>query len=297
MDRYLVIGQPIAHSKSPSIHAHFAQQTGQVLAYSALALAPDALDAELQRLHAEGVLGLNVTLPHKQAVAALCESVSERARRAGAVNTLKRTDRGWIGDNTDGIGFAADLERLGINLRGRRVLILGAGGAARGILEPVLACEPAQLAVSNRNPWKPEALAEAFKPLGTVLPRTHVALKGDRFDVIVNATSAGHCGQMPLLPPDLLAPGGACYDLTYGPAHAPFAAWALRQNAARIEDGLGMLVSQAAAAFEIWRGVRPTLESVIVALRREMQVGTDTDLVPTVHAPVHRSHVELPPQD
>ncbi|WP_420464751.1 shikimate dehydrogenase [Panacagrimonas sp.] len=297
MDRYAVIGQPIAHSKSPSIHAHFARQTGQVLEYTALAVPADRLAEELQRLHALGLRGLNVTLPHKQAVAAQCESISERARQAGAVNTLQRTESGWSGDNTDGVGFAADLKRLGIALRARRVLVLGAGGAARGILEPILAASPALVAVSNRNPWKPEALAESFKPLGEVLPRTHVALKGDRFDVIVNATSAGHSGQMPLMPSGLLAPGGDCYDLSYGPAHAPFAAWAVRQNAARIEDGLGMLVGQAASAFEIWRGVEPAWEAVIVALRRELQVGTDTDLVAAVHAPVHRSHVELPPQD
>lgn len=295
-DRYAVIGQPIAHSRSPVIHAQFAKQTAQDLRYEAIAIAPEALAAELQRLHGEGVRGLNVTLPHKQAVARLCESVSARAQLAGAVNTLTRTATGWVGDNTDGEGFVTDLARLGLHVAGRRVLVLGAGGATRGILAPLLAAKPAQLVVSNRNPWKPEELAELFKPLGSITPRTHLALKGDRYDLIINATSAGHSGGIPMLPGQLLAPGGECYDLSYCDAHAPFARWAASQGAARIEDGLGMLIEQAASSFAIWRGVRPQT----VATMDHVRALIESSCVPEAvlpHQPVRHPHVEKPPQD
>lgn len=274
LDRYAVIGQPIAHSKSPFIHAAFARATGQTLAYEALEVAPEALAGLLKNLHAEGWCGLNVTLPHKTAVAALCESVSERAEKAGAVNTLIRSPSGWQGDNTDGAGFVADLERLGIALAGQRVLLLGAGGAARGIIAPLLARGPQRLAVSNRNPWKPEELAERFKSLGPIVPRTHLSLKGDTYDVIINATSAGHTGALPRLPGQLLAVGGAAYDLSYGTAHAPFAQWAKAQGAGVIADGLGMLVAQAAEAFSIWRRVRPEIAPVLASLRQPEPAGS-----------------------
>jgi shikimate dehydrogenase len=296
MDRYAVIGQPISHSRSPSIHALFAQQTEQDLVYEAIEVAPASLAAELQRLHGEGLRGSNVTLPHKQAVAKLCESISERAQLAGAVNTLVRTDSGWVGDNTDGEGFVTDLARLGIVLAGRRVLVLGAGGATRGILAPILEAKPAQLVVSNRNPWKPEELAELFKPVGTITPRTHLALKGDRYDVVINATSAGHTGGLPLLPGRLIADGGDCYDLSYGDASVPFCQWARSQGASHIEDGLGMLVEQAASSFAIWRGVRPETAPVLRELRRLMRGHGECEGVGT-HQPVRRPHVELPPQD
>mgnify|MGYP001606273148 FL=1 len=267
LDRYAVIGQPIAHSKSPFIHAAFARAMAQKLSYEALEVAPDALAETLKQLHAEPYLGLNVTLPHKAKVAALCESISARAEQAGAVNTLTRTDSGWQGDNTDGLGFLADLARLGITLAGKNVLLLGAGGAARGLLAPILSQQPKEPVISNRNPWKPEELAEQFKPLGNIVPRTHLALKGDRYDLIINATSAGHTGVMLRLPGQLLAEGGACYDLSYGTAHAPFAAWAAAQAAVCIADGLGMLVAQAAEAFTLWRGQRPETAPVLAALR------------------------------
>lgn len=268
MDRYCVIGQPISHSKSPQIHSMFAQQLGADLSYGAIEVAPADLAATLQRLHGEGYLGLNVTLPHKTAVRALCESVSERAELAGAVNTLIRTPTGWQGDNTDGEGLMHDLRNLGIEVAGKRVLVLGAGGAARGILKPLLDAKPAELTLSNRNPWKPEELAEQFKAQGRIRPCTHIALKGDRYDLIINATSAGHGGAMPHLPGQLLERGGACYDLNYGKAFEPFAAWAgTQQSAPRVADGLGMLVEQAATAFNRWRGVRPQTAPVITALR------------------------------
>jgi shikimate dehydrogenase len=296
MDRYAVLGQPISHSKSPVIHALFARQTNQSLTYEAVEVAPAALAERLKRLHAEGLCGANITLPHKQAVAALCESVTERAQLAGAVNTLVRTETGWVGDNTDGEGFRNDLARLGIVLTGRRVLVLGAGGATRGILGPLLAARPSQVVVSNRNPWKPEELAEAFKAHGTILPRTHLALKGDRYDVIINATSAGHAGALPMLPGPLLAEGGDCYDLSYGAASRPFCEWSCAQKASRSSDGLGMLVEQAASSFERWRGVRPDTAPVLAELRRQM--GSNGPCEPVgAHRPVHHHHVELPPQD
>jgi len=265
--RFAVIGQPVSHSKSPRIHAQFAQDCGVELQYEAIEIEPRQLADRLRELHAQGYAGLNVTLPHKAAVAALCESVSERAQLAGAVNCLIRTDTGWRGDNTDGEGLLRDLARLGIEINGQRVLILGAGGAARGIIGPLLEAGPKLLVVSNRNPWKPEDLAERFKAVGPLVPRTHLALKGDAFDVVINATSAGHSGDMPRLPPGLLAAGAKCYDLSYGIASEPFANWARKQTAAVVEDGLGMLVEQAASSFELWLGQRPQTAPVLAGLR------------------------------
>lgn len=256
-DRYAVIGQPIAHSLSPRIHGLFAQAAGLKLCYEAIEISPERLAVMLPRLHAEHYLGLNVTLPHKTAVAPLCEAHSARAERAGAVNTLIRTTTGWRGDNTDGAGFVRDLARLGCELGGRRVLILGAGGAARGLLGPVLDAGVAELVVSNRTPWKPEELAKLFQSVGPIRPSTHLALKGDRFDVVVNATSAGHAGALPRLPPGILASGARAYDLSYGAAARPFLEWARAQGAAAVSDGLGMLIEQAAESFFLWRGVPP----------------------------------------
>jgi shikimate dehydrogenase len=267
-DRYAVLGQPVAHSKSPLIHARFAARTGQTLSYEAIEVAPEALAAALAKFHAEGWAGFNLTVPHKQAAAALCVECSEVAERAGAVNTLIRSDSGWIGDNTDGLGLVRDLRaNLGVAIAGKRVLLLGAGGAARGCIAPLLAEQPAELVVSNRNPWKPEALAEQFRALGNIVPRTHLSLKGDRYDLVLNATSAGHDGALPRLPDGLLAAGAAAYDLNYGPAAQPFLDWARAQGAAQVSDGLGMLVEQAAEAFQRWRGLRPETAAVLAELR------------------------------
>lgn len=257
MKRFAVIGHPVAHSRSPLIHARFAEDTGLALQYSTLDIAPEALAEQVPTLFAAGWDGFNVTLPHKAAVAALCTEVTPRAALAGAVNTLIRGPAGWTGDNTDGAGLLTDLEVLGIIVRDRRVLVLGAGGAARGILGPLLQAGPAELVVSNRNPWKPEALADAFRSVGPLVPRTHLALKGDQYDLVINATSAGHGGGIPRLPDGLLATGAEAYDLSYGVAHAPFADWAVAAGARRVHDGLGMLIEQAAESFERWHGIRP----------------------------------------
>lgn len=269
VDRYAVIGHPISHSLSPRIHAAFAEALGETLAYEPIDVPPAALATMLQRLYDEGYAGVNVTLPHKVEAAARCLAVSERAQQSGAVNTLIRAEGGWNGDETDGEGLMRDLQRLGVTVAGRRVLVLGAGGAARAALRALAAAGPARLVVSNRNPWKPEALAEALAPVGRITPRTHLALKGDAYDLVLHATSAGHQGRFPRLPPGLIAAGGDAYDLSYGAAHAPFAEWARSESAARVFDGLGMLVEQAAAAYALWRGRRPDAAPVIAALRAE----------------------------
>jgi shikimate dehydrogenase len=268
MDRYAVLGQPIAHSLSPQIHGWFAEQSHAQLSYEKVDVAPEALAERLAALHAQGYAGLNVTLPHKLAALAAATEKTPRAEIAGAANTLTRIGAGWRADNTDGEGLVRDLrDNLKWPIAGRRVLLLGAGGAARGVLKPVLDEKPAELVISSRTPWTVEKLAVEFKPHGPVVPRTHITLKGDRYDMVINATSAGLGGAAPRLPPDLLGPDAACYDLNWGAAFVPFREWAKAQGATRIADGLGMLVEQAAASFSLWRGTRPQTTLVIDRLR------------------------------
>lgn len=265
--KFAVIGQPIAHSLSPQIHALFAQQLGLDQHYERLEVSPETLAEQLSELHAQGYAGLNATLPHKAELLAHCQSLSPAAEQAGAVNTLIRTEQGWAGDNTDGEGLLRDLQdNLQWSIAGRKVLILGAGGATRGILAPLLAAQPADLVVSSRNPWKPEALAEQFSGLR---PSTHYALKGDSFDLLINATSLGHQQSGFLrLPPKLLADGAQAYDLNYGPAHQAFSQWVQGQGGTALSDGLGMLVEQAASACALWNdGRRPETAAVLAQLR------------------------------
>lgn len=270
MDRYAVLGQPIAHSLSPRIHGAFAEALGQPIRYEKVEVAPDALADTLAALHAQGYAGLNVTLPHKLGALAAAVEHTERANLAGAANTLTRLAGGWRADTTDGEGLVRDLrDNLRWPLHGRRVLLLGAGGAARGVLKPLLDEKPAELVISSRTPWTVEKLALEFRPHGAIRASTHVALKGDRFDLVINATSAGHAGAVPRLPSPLLNPGAACYDMNWGAAHRPFRDWARANGASRVEDGLGMLVEQAAAAFALWRGQRPATAAVISGLRAE----------------------------
>lgn len=272
MLRFAVLGHPVAHSLSPRMHADFAQQTGIVLQYEALDVAPEEFPQRVQALYDEGWAGCNVTLPHKAEALAVCARASDTAQRAGAINVLIRDDDGWRGDNTDGEGLLRDLrDNLDIPLRGRRIVVLGAGGAARGILEPLLRQEPAELVLSNRSPWKPEQIAQDFAPVGNIRPCTHLALKGDSFDLIINATSAGHGGHFPLMPEGLFDEGAVAYDLSYGRAHAPFAEWARAAGAERVIDGLGMLVEQGAVSFEKWHGVLPRSDALIARLRSEIE--------------------------
>lgn len=262
MDRYAVIGHPVAHSRSPWIHERFARATAQDLEYGRIEASAEAFAAAVEKFRRSGGKGLNVTLPHKEAAFRLCRATSPRANAAGAVNTLVLGEQ-IFGDNTDGAGLVRDVEvNEGYRLRGRRVLLLGAGGAARGVIEALLAAGVARLRIANRTAERARALAERF-------PGTSgggfAELAGDRFDVVVNATSAGLQDAALPLPAGLLAEGVLAYEMVYG-RDTPFLA-AARAVGARGRDGLGMLVEQAAESFLVWRGVRPPTRDVLAELR------------------------------
>jgi len=270
MDRYGVFGNPIGHSKSPQIHRLFAEQTGQDLSYEPM-LAPLEDFSGFAKDFFETGLGANVTVPFKEQAYRLADRLSERAQRAAAVNTLKRLEDGTLlGDNTDGIGLVRDLlDNAGVTLQGKRVLLLGAGGAVRGVLEPLLAQRPAALVIANRTLTKAEQLVSEFAELGSVSASAFEQLHGP-FDVIINGTSASLGGELPPLGDDLIEPGVTfCYDMMYAAQPTPFCQWAAEHEASS-RDGLGMLVEQAAAAFELWRGVRPESATVLAALRLQL---------------------------
>lgn len=271
-DRYAVFGNPIKHSRSPQIHSAFAEQTGQRLSYRPQLIELGGFTAAAGEFFAHGGKGLNVTVPFKLDAFAFAGELSGRARRAGAVNTLAAQDDGSVyGDNTDGIGLVRDIDQnLAWEIGGRRLLILGAGGAVRGILEPLLKRHPGVLVIANRTVEKAGQLAREFADLGDVRSSSFEGLAGSQFDLVINATSAGLHGEMPALPGDLLSEGCCCYDLTYGAAPTPFMRWAACEAAWAVADGLGMLVEQAAEAFCIWRGVRPNTRPVIDALRASL---------------------------
>ncbi|HQY82279.1 shikimate dehydrogenase [Thermomonas sp.] len=265
---HAVFGTPISHSLSPRIHAAFARQCGIELDY--LAIEADAGDfrAKLDDFAAHGGTGANVTLPLKEAAFALCSEASERARRAGAVNTLVRAGDGWHGDNTDGAGLVRDLTgRHMLDLRARRTLLLGAGGAARGIAPALLEAGIGELTIVNRTPERADALADALGEPGRVHPRYlgDLAALGE-FDLIVNATSAARGGQLPALPRSLVGRRCAAVDLSYGEAAIPFLAWARANGCHDAVDGLGMLVEQAAESFALWLGTRPETDGVYAEL-------------------------------
>jgi len=265
-DRYAVIGNPVAHSKSPQIHAEFARQTGQDLVYERLLAPTGAFIATANTFRAGGGRGLNVTLPFKGEAFHYAGRLSESARAAQAVNTLKFEGDATVGDNTDGTGLVHDLVRnLGRAVAGARVLLLGAGGAARGVIGPLLEQQPAQLAIANRTLAKAHLLAQNFS--GGLEADTYAALAGRQFDLVVNATSASLAGELPPLPPGVFARGALAYDMMYGMGETPFLAFARAGGAATFADGLGMLVEQAAESFFIWRGVRPDTAPVLKLLR------------------------------
>lgn len=267
-DRYAVIGNPIAHSKSPLIHEAFARQTGADLAYGRLLGDPDHFGDQVREFFAQGGRGMNVTLPFKEAAWRLADESDTRASRAEAANTLIPLGDGRLrADNTDGVGLLRDLARHQIAIGGRRVLLLGAGGACRGLLLPLLEAQPASLVVANRTPSKALELAARFQDLGPVTGSSLADLTGRHFDLILNATSASLSGQAPEVPDACLVPGGMVYDLMYGDQPTAFMHWGLAQGASLALDGLGMLVEQAAEAFFLWRGVRPDTASVLAALR------------------------------
>lgn len=269
-DRYCVFGNPIGHSKSPRIHAIFARQTGQDICYEAR-LAP--LDDFAGALHAfieAGGRGANVTVPFKETAFSLSTQRTPRAELAGAVNTLRFDQAEIIGDNTDGAGLTRDLAvNLGHALHGQRILLLGAGGAARGVIGPLLDQQPATLTIANRTARKAQDLAEVFSAIGSVKSINYADLAGNDFDLVINATSASLSGELPPLPPGVFAAGSLAYDMMYGKGDTPFMAFARNQGAARVADGLGMLVEQAAEAFFVWRGIRPEGAPVMALLRGE----------------------------
>jgi shikimate dehydrogenase len=275
-DRYAVIGEHIGHSQSPQIHGLFAQQTHQSMQYGLIAVAPAGFATAVRDFFAAGGRGLNVTVPHKQLALQLADTLTPRARRAGAVNTLARglsggADSALLGDNTDGAGLVRDLSvNLGCRLRGARVLLLGAGGAARGILAPLLESGVGALVIQNRHGARAQQLAEEFGELGPV--RAGAATAADKgaeapYDLIINATSASLRGELPPIGAGAVGRQTLCYDCAYGPQDTVFVSWARQAGAGRAVMGLGMLVEQAAESFQLWRGLRPDTQAVLEALR------------------------------
>jgi shikimate dehydrogenase len=267
-DQYGLVGHPVAHSWSPFIHGMFAKETAQNLVYRLFDVQPDNFRLEILRLFTNGVRGLNVTLPHKQAAADLVNELTPRAERARAVNTIGLDDAaGLIGDNTDGVGLTRDLEHnLGLNLADKRVLILGAGGAVRGVLGPLMEQELREVVIANRTPGRAELLAQKFADLGNIVGCGFEQVRGPPFDLVINATSAGLQGEMPAMPEGLVNEDTVCYDMAYGRGDTPFTSWAKSLHAHRVAKGWGMLVEQAAESFLLWRGQRPKTQPVLEAL-------------------------------
>ncbi|OAI01556.1 shikimate dehydrogenase [Methylomonas methanica] len=276
IDNYAVFGQPISHSKSPRIHKLFAEQTGQLMDYVAQEVPAENFIAATTHFFAEGGKGLNCTVPLKELAWQYADHLTERARLAKAVNTLTRqADGSILGDNTDGIGLLNDLTvNHGIELKGVKILILGAGGATRGIVRPLLEQQPSALIIANRNIGKAQAIAADFTALGAVQACDYASLVDRQFDLIINATSASLSGDLPPLPEELLSAGGSCYDLAYANQATAFVKWGLTHDAVHSLDGLGMLVEQAAEAFCIWRSVRPHTAPVIGLLNDERNVNS-----------------------
>jgi shikimate dehydrogenase len=267
-DLYAVIGNPVAQSKSPRIHAEFARQLGHDLRYEAILAPLDGFTAAVAEFRAAGGKGLNVTVPFKLEAFALATAHTERAEQAGAVNTLRFDGASALGDNTDGAGLVRDIrERLRGAIAGSRVLLMGAGGAARGVALPLLREKPASLCIANRNVDKARALELRFAPFGPVETGDYARLAGRQFDLVINATSASLSGELPPLPEGVFAPGSLAYDMVYANAPTRFLVHAREQGAARVADGLGMLLAQAAESFWLWRGVRPDTGPVIGLLR------------------------------
>ncbi len=268
IDRYGVMGYPVSHSRSPIIHRLFALQTQQNMQYELLKVSPEKLETAVRQFQRTGGKGLNITVPHKQEVAKLADLLSDRARKAGAVNTLTFQDSGISGDNTDGIGLLRDLVvNLGLNLEGANILILGAGGSTRGIVGPLLEMQPASLRIANRSLGRAEDLVEHFdSPAALSACRFNAVPATDAYDLVINATSAGLQGDTPPYPVAAITENTFCYDLSYGLTPTPFSVWAREAGAPRSVMGWGMLVEQAAESFHIWRGIRPDTAPVLKQL-------------------------------
>ena len=275
--RYAVLGNPVAHSRSPFIHALFARQTAQAIDYGRVLCPLDAFAATVRDFARQGGCGCNVTVPFKFEAAALAAHCTARAALAGAANVLRLDASGWWADNSDGAGLVRDIvQDAGLALAGKRVLLLGAGGASAGVLGPLLGQKPALLVVANRTPAKAQALVQRHAAVasecGTTLTATGLADAGEAYDLVLNASASSLQGADAPVHARTLARGALAVDLMYGPAAEPFLAWA-RQAGAQARDGLGMLVHQAAEAFFFWRGVQPETAPVLTALRAEMEAG------------------------
>ncbi|MGB1254544.1 MAG: shikimate dehydrogenase [Thiolinea sp.] len=273
-DQYAVIGNPVTHSKSPFIHAAFARQTSQNLQYTAIEVAIGAFAEQVALFRQQGMKGCNVTTPFKEDAWEVADVRSPAAQQAGAVNTLAfRADGSIFGDNTDGSGLVNDLQtNWQLPLRDKRILILGAGGAVRGILQPLLAAQPEAIYIANRTAEKAINLAALFTEFGQISGGGFADIE-QSYDLIINGTAASLQGEMPVLPVNCLKSSGACYDLMYATEPTVFLRWAEEQGADVLADGLGMLVEQAADAFAVWRGIRPDTKDVLTELRQLMQAG------------------------
>ena len=270
LDHYAVVGNPVAHSLSPRIHTEFARATGESLQYQAIEIAVDAFAAGIAGLQQQGFGGVNVTVPFKREAWELCNSLTPRARIAGAVNTLCLQSDGTIhGDNTDGVGLIRDLvDNLNVEIKQRNILVLGAGGAVRGILEPLLALSPARITMANRSVDKARALALDFTNFGEIEVVAYNQIKPRGFHLIINATAAGLSNQIPPVSAAVLERTVICYDMMYNlKAPTAFVEWSIANGIKRSHDGLGMLVEQAAEAFHLWRGVRPATSLLLSSLR------------------------------
>ena len=273
-DKYAVFGNPVAHSRSPQIHAAFAAQTDEDIEYGRVLVPKDKFrETALQFIKDEGK-GLNITLPCKKDAFAFADELTPRAQRAGAVNTLiVGPGRKILGDNTDGKGLVTDLiDNLGWSLRNKRILLLGAGGAVRGVLEPILALRPQAVVLGNRTPATARILATEFADLGEVSGGSYDSLHNkSAFDLIINGTSASLDGELPPLRTELIGESCCCYDMMYGAEPTVFMQWASAQGVEQVSDGLGMLVEQAAESFSLWRGKTPSTQAVISAIREDIQ--------------------------
>ncbi len=270
-DRYAVVGNPIGHTRSPRIHSAFASISGENISYQALLAPVDGFKATVAQFFADGGRGLNVTLPFKEQAYALSEVRSLRATQAGAVNTLMLGKDGRLyGDNTDGVGLVRDMtENLGWTLAGKRVLVVGAGGAVRGVLGVLLAAKPAQLLLANRTHSKAQALADIFQDYGQIDAVRFEDISVHSVDVVINGSSASLQGELPPLGEHILAADAYAYDMAYGKPELPFLTWAAAQGA-NTSDGLGMLIEQAAESFFIWRGVRVSTAGLLAEIRQEL---------------------------
>jgi shikimate dehydrogenase len=267
-DQYGVVGHPINHSWSPFIHGLFAKQTAQSLVYRLYDIRPEDFRAQVLEFFTRGGRGLNVTVPHKEAAAELANELTARADRAGAVNTLKmNSNNSLLGDNTDGFGLVTDLQKnLSLNIINERILILGAGGATRGVIEPLLSMGPTELVIANRTTERAVNLASLFSDLGAVRGCGFEDVGDEPFDIVINATAAGLTGSVPNIEGSVVASHTVCYDMSYSKSATPFVTWSIEQGCARAHKGWGMLVEQAAESFTLWRGVRPDTEPVLTAL-------------------------------